>query len=436
MNVSNPNLQNANVILIADGTNMTYNPLTNMKTNIDSHLKQGNTLATISLTQFQCNNTFLNVSAKQGNNTLKTISVYGSSSNVNNDASVINQITVPDGYYTMDNLLTYLNGQGLSNVAGKWYFPTTNSDSDTGKIFNSAKDSSSNEFQGIYIGAGYDPTAISNVVVGSTPTKEALVANLDEDNPLLTTNFDAFTVDDSNIVRVRPPPKNIFLKNYVNGNSVATDPFVMKYFGLVDDTQTSPLNKVLGFNTANVNSVSVASTGQRAFLTPVQESYNASETIDENPTVAASQAYNLGGTSRLYFCITNLNNQNYSNIPIIDNTNCVAVIPVTADYGDIIDYQPQNPMVSPVANQNLDTLDVVIFDEYYRTVDFNGVPWTAVINFTFHTNSHNLPSDIARGGQSFTPPDIQHQNRATYHLMNQKDTVGHKRSIHGLLSQF
>lgn len=429
-NPVNPSQTTINVFLVASGTNVSYNYL-DLKTNIEAKLLNTDDLVTIQLVDFQCYNTFLTISAQQGNNTVQTVSTYG-----DNGLYATNTITIPDGSYTMDSLLEYLNGQGDSNVAGGWTFPTSlsNSSTDTGQIFKTAQNEDGDSFQGIYTGAGYDPTASATVNVNGTYSKQVLTANLNSGSPLVSTAVNPFSVNSSNVVSIAPPPANVFYKTYVNGNSKATDPFVMKQFGLVDNPKTTKFNQMMGFNTANIGTVSVGSSGMKAFMTNVNESTDDTSTVQYNANLTGTQAYNLGGTSCLYFCIVNLLNQNYSSDPTINSKNCLACIPLTAAFGDLQTYSPPKPIVTSIANQNLETMTVVILDQYGREVDFGGQQWRATIQLNFQTNQKYISGNLNRGEQDFQPRDLNQTNDATYQLMNQHNPMtGYKRQRSGLL---
>jgi hypothetical protein len=120
------------------------------------------------------------------------------------------------------------------------------------------------------------------------------------------------------------------------------------------------------------------------------------------PTQAVYPALLLGDMQpikSLYFRLEEYTSEIRAPWQTLSRSDVLAVIPVTGQYGELIDYEVQNYI--PAFNHDFrsNSLTVYITDDSGQLVDFQGVNWNASIVISFATDETRIPVD-----QTTRPP--------------------------------
>lgn len=232
-----------------------------------------------------------------------------------------------------------------------------------------------------------------------------------------------FILDPTNETKVvlQPPPQWITYKSVVGNFSQAG-------VYLIDDNETEGLLTTLGFKTPNQKSEFFGN-GLKGYGTSYNE-WNVNQTVPIITQYKAFISYNLSSVNTLYFCITNLNSNGFSNSPKLDAANVIASIGVTVPYGSSIIYSPTKDMFHYVENLDHTDLQIVIFDQDLNIVNFNGQPWSAVLTFNFNSNALYATREFENRGNNNMVPFQENWSKARLANSNEPNRYG------GLKRQF
>jgi hypothetical protein len=309
----------------------------------------------VTLASFQGFNTFANIAAEQENNVVIITTV------TRNNATGVYQtfdirIVIPDGRYTADALFALLNNQCNQNL----------------EIAPDAFETFGSEAY-LYLGFGFNGDqndATDTPLQGFTyyPNDPAKVAFFPASYAGISTG-------------------NAYQKTYVNGYTIATDPFAYAGVYLKETPETLGFLNLLGYS---------RNTGTT--LIPTTSYFGYGYTFDPlvaNPAPAAPLplpfCYNLSGPTALYFTIDNVTTPSRHNDETLDSRSILGVIPINVLYGELITYQQTFEQYGIVNSQiACTTLRVVIYDQNGRQVNFRSrAGWTASIQMEFKTNSRD-----------------------------------------------
>lgn len=72
-------------------------------------------------------------------------------------------------------------------------------------------------------------------------------------------------------------------------------------------------------------------------------------------------------------------NTNYTTVNTANRTNCVAKIPVSARYGEMVHWKNPNGFGASIYDRVLYSFDITITDDQGEVVDFQNVPWSLTL---------------------------------------------------------
>jgi hypothetical protein len=72
-------------------------------------------------------------------------------------------------------------------------------------------------------------------------------------------------------------------------------------------------------------------------------------------------------------------NTNYAIVNTGSRTNCIAKIPVSAHYGEMVHWKNPNGFGAAIYDRVLYTFDITITDDQGQVVDFQNVPWSLTL---------------------------------------------------------
>lgn len=398
------------VIIKSDGASSAHNPINVTLTDVPA--MSADHVAFVELVHFSCYNSVYNISSATQNNILKVGTSVGT-----NGIIFVKRVVIPDGNYTITSLLSYLNQTGVNNVINEWYFPYKNTAaSGTDFYFQSATSAStSQQYQAIWTGPGYDYSLKATIIETSGQISDVLHAN---PTTLWSANqtIAPFSLSTANIISLNAPPRNVYCKSYLNNGTSATDPFIVTYMSLIDDSETAGLLGIMGYRSDTFPSTSIPynTSNLKGYVTNLYESATTTSVVS-NGTIVAKKAYNLGGLSHLFICLPSLTNALYSNMATINSSNCVAVVPVTATYGNMINYCPNYSVPIKVDNLDLHNFGVTIYDQGQNLVDFGGFHWYARLRITFSKNSFLQQLDEQQGDNNNHVPFYEPPNPGIGH---------------------
>jgi len=123
-------------------------------------------------------------------------------------------------------------------------------------------------------------------------------------------------------------------------------------------TSTSTVNYTINLNFPNLNDLS--------------KSY----AIDSSGNITTPEIIDLSYPRYLYISIEGINSSNRANLPDSSFKNMFAKIPISSNFGELINYEPTQMSPQNVPNMHVQSLTVRILDEYGEAVDFNNGFWS------------------------------------------------------------
>lgn len=295
--------------------------------------------AKISLLNFSFLNTFANIRVNE--NVLKIVSVWKDSSNSTQTSTI--QATVPEGHYTIDTLLAYLNTPGVCNdLQGGYYYGL----GDYGDEDNYPPFSQDDQFpQKLHF---HPPTGGTLGVLGTWSAGGAH-------------QYQGFYLQvDSDTL---PLMQTMGLVNYTNGSAQNLVPIPgTSYVGVgISPTHNTTGAYYYGSTPTSIPSISRADSN-------LQMIYNLAGPTQI--TVTIPQFACEGGVRCSYDGFA--------------SSGTLALVPVTGAYGTQNDYNPPEPLYLYVQDPFFTSLQVVIRSAQTGTlVDFDGVNWTLNIRIEF-----------------------------------------------------
>ena len=98
--------------------------------------------------------------------------------------------------------------------------------------------------------------------------------------------------------------------------------------------------------------------------------------IDSSGNITTPEIIDLSYPRYLYISIEGINTNNRSNLPDSSFKNMFAKIPISSNFGELINYEPTQMSPQNVPNMHVQSLTVRILDEYGEAVDFNNGFWS------------------------------------------------------------
>jgi len=123
-------------------------------------------------------------------------------------------------------------------------------------------------------------------------------------------------------------------------------------------TSTSTVTYTINLNFPNLNDLS--------------KSY----AIDSSGNITTPEIIDLSYPRYLYISIEGINSSNRANLPDSSFKNMFAKIPISSNFGELINYEPTQMSPQNVPNMHVQSLTVRILDEYGEAVDFNNGFWS------------------------------------------------------------
>lgn len=257
-------------------------------------------------------------------------------------------MTIPDYYYTIDTLLTYINEN----------LPTTDS---AGNVLT------------------------FGVKTSTTTTEPAMYYRNLYDNLHIAGYADSLT----------------------QAVSYATNTHVYQSFELVIDSETIPLLQGLGFIINDrlttsyppivMHCTGFESSGTTQYVINATQqwttgySFNSIGTqLSANTNYIASFCFDMQYVTTLYASLENAISQNRATYTNLQKTDYLFAIPVNAPYGYPISYQCTVPQRSYMTNMSLSTIHITLCDQYSRNVDFRGADWDMTISIQFGYNDETF----------------------------------------------
>ena len=98
--------------------------------------------------------------------------------------------------------------------------------------------------------------------------------------------------------------------------------------------------------------------------------------IDTAGNITTPQIIDLSYPRYLYLSIEGINSNNRANLPDSSFKNMFAKIPISSNFGELINYEPTQMAPQNVPNMHVQSLTVRVLDEYGEAVDFNNGFWS------------------------------------------------------------
>lgn len=151
---------------------------------------------------------------------------------------------------------------------------------------------------------------------------------------------------------------------------------------------------------------------------------------DVGDPIFAPYTFNFSGTKNLYV-YTNGQIPSSFRSPFDNNneSNLICRVPISVPYGFVIEYQAQNLAWAQVKNLNLSNIQITVFDDFNRRVDFQGANFQCDIMVRFAkdedalmnvSGTTGLPNSLSRT----TPSDLMHPSAMSYNNAGGRDTLG------------
>lgn len=306
-----------------------------------------NAMPFIGLKQFIAFNGFANIAAASKNNILKLVNVmYNANTQTYDYSTYATQLTIPDNHYTNTDLFNYLQTVvptvvDVTNISGVDWYTYTNDDDE--------------QVSYLYLGLGFS---------GSN--------NDTTDVPIMA--FAANTYD-SGKTDLTPPSSSVYTKLSKTGEtySITTDPLVYAGLYLVYDTDTAGFLNAIGYDVFDMvilpNTNGLKGVGWQFPINAVPD-----ETFVTTP-----DTIELAGPAILYPCLSSVNTSSRAGHTTLNARNILAQIPVNAEYGNMVVYDPSEIFFNYSPGLELGSVTFTFLDQYMNEVNFRGVDWYMVL---------------------------------------------------------
>jgi hypothetical protein len=151
---------------------------------------------------------------------------------------------------------------------------------------------------------------------------------------------------------------------------------------------------------------------------------------DVGDPIFAPNTFNFSGTKNLYV-YTNGQIPSSFRSPFDNNneSNLICRIPVQVPYGFVIDYLSQNLAWAQIKNLNLSNIQLTVFDDFNRRVDFQGANFQCDLMIRFAKDEDALLNVAGTTGlpnslNQTTPSDLMHPSAMSYNNSGGRDTLG------------
>jgi hypothetical protein len=336
-------------------------------------------------------NIFYNV--RPGYQTLKYLDVFAAGRGFTTPQYRVKTVVIPAGFYSYTSLTTYLNTvMGDTQPITFSQFPFTP--------------------QAVYNGFGSNYTTTVSFDVPAT-NYGLEVAKIWMQTPALGDLYQGF---DTTGTVTQPAGEGAYSYIYQG-----------KY--LVDDADTHGLLHMLGYSFADVVAPSIPNTpysgwGYYIYNRSLSGSYTeySFDNItfgDSNTVVSTANTTqknvipycisDLTGLDDVYIHCPQLRTQYFSGqqkSPLAPN-DVIAVIPVTATFGEKMAFIPNFPLSAYLINTNITQLQFVLTNSNNQLLDFNGVDWAMTIFCEEVLDESRLQAENNTGGTFNTPFQIQ-----------------------------
>lgn len=318
----------------------------------------------ISLVNFNCKNVFHNISSYYKNNVFKLLCQYYDNSTTDKTIkSITVQFTLPNGFYTISELLTYMNDNFYDGS-------TVNID---GSPFP--------------ICFGCTPVGVVGYEIGSN-------------------GLDYYPY---------PPTGNIRIITqssiYSQGVSIETNTLTYKSISIIVDADTVEFLSLIGLfqNSNNINfgnndftvyfSAYSAPNDSGTLYSLYSSTFQVPDVTSPNTLVMVNPyQYELDTIRSLNISLENTISQNRITFNSLSQSDILFSVPIESNYLESIIYQSTlEKLFSYVTNLNLTSLTFNIFDQKGRFVNFRGANWSCTLNIRFGVNddaSNEQPSDL------------------------------------------
>jgi hypothetical protein len=271
------------------------------------------------------------------------------------------KITVDDGYYTLSQLITFLNSAIQTQTA------SINTSLGESNVYGFGGTVASTNPTVYYVGFSANDTS-------NFSAQQPLAALRQSVGVLANTHvYNSFEllVDDDTIGLL----SNLgFLYNNLNQ---PTNNITIKMNCVVDPNEdnTSSTNYIIqcNYSSSSSNSLSVNASSLSGITTA---------------QLVASYAYDMLEVTSLIISMENTISQHRASYDNMRQTDFMLSIPVYNSFGDFITYFDTGEKVASYnVNLNLTSINITIRDQQGRLVDFRGMPWVAQILLQFYDNS-------------------------------------------------
>lgn len=355
--------------------------------------------AHIQLLQFQAFNTIYNI-----NDTNCTLEIFVQTYNQTftdlNSSNTSTLVTIPQGSYTSDTLVSALNTAILSAC-------TT-----TQRSANSGAGSSLTSYY-YYSGFGISSTNLSAGAAAIDPVSfSATTGKITFQIPSLTDLADTSNAG-----------------TYSSATGIASNTYFASHiysgFYLLTNTYTGLL-KTLGFDTSKVYDLPTYNSGYRGvgvLLAPtvtsstnltvtyavntawqLTTSQSAMYTVSTSGNVTSPKLLDLSYPRSLNIIASGIPTNNRSVTPNLSYGNLFANIPITVGFGDVISYEPMINFPLQITNFQLNQFVVSVLDEDGQPINFQNTKWKLVIGINW---SYDLGAageqDVYQGREVVTP---------------------------------
>lgn len=155
------------------------------------------------------------------------------------------------------------------------------------------------------------------------------------------------------------------------------------------------------------------STDIKLLSTPLALKMGITGSVLASPAISSTQA-NFARTNNYYFN-TSLHLRTGA-----DRANCIAKIPIDANFGDVVRWTNPNDFAAQLYVTDVTSFDVHITDDSGNVVDFGGAPWSATLQFSIK-NPDPLP--IVYDEQTINPNEpLDSSNNVADFQLSSADT--------------
>lgn len=115
-------------------------------------------------------------------------------------------------------------------------------------------------------------------------------------------------------------------------------------------------------------------------------SYDPQNSFYYQTNLTSDRQADLSSTRNYYI------NTNYTIVNTANRTNCIAKIPVSARYGDMVHWKNPNGYGAAIYDRVLYSFDITVTDDQGEVVDFQNVPWSLTLQIDIRNPDPTPPA--------------------------------------------